>query len=235
VPKIERIRLYHYPASRSARARWALLETYGDAFEVQRVDLYAGEQYNAAYLERNPNHAVPMLEVTWTDGSASRMIESAAMVELLVDAHPDKALSPPPSPLSAERMDYLQMLHFGSTWMDMMLWQVRIHEHVLPAAERDARTAARYRAKFAREVEPQLRRRLERTPYICGDRFGGADIIIGHNVSWARGYRLCTDDVFRHYLSLLSKRAAFQQAFADAREFHVEPPPASPIATQFSG
>ncbi len=35
------------------------------------------------------------------------------------------------------------MLHFGSTGMDMMLWQMRIHEHVLPADQRDDRTIAR--------------------------------------------------------------------------------------------
>jgi len=41
--------------------------------------------------------------------------------------------------------------------MDMMLWQIRIHEHVLPEREKDARTAQRYMKKFASEVEPQLR------------------------------------------------------------------------------
>ncbi len=60
-----------------------------------------------------------------------RMLESAAMAAFRADAYPDTGPAPPPG-ASPERADYLQMLHFGSTWMDMMLWQVRVHEHVLP-------------------------------------------------------------------------------------------------------
>ena len=71
----------------------------------------------------------------------------------MADAYPAAGLAPPPGP-SPERADYLQMLHFGSTWMDMMLWQIRIHEHVLTADQRDDRTIVRYRHKFATEAEP---------------------------------------------------------------------------------
>jgi len=215
---ITKLKLYHFPAARSARARWALHETVGDDFEVQKVQLYSGEQYRDEYLKKNPNHNVPLLEVFMDDGSVHRMLESVAMVEWLVDAFPEKQLAPPTG-LSLDRADYLQMLHFGGTWMDMMLWQVRIHEHVLPTEQSDARTIDRYRKKFVQEVEPQLKERLGRTPYICGERFTGADIVIGHNVAWARGYQLCQDDVFRAYLSRISKRPAFLKAFADARDF----------------
>ena len=143
VPKrIERLKLYHYPASRSARVKWMLHEVVGDALEV-------------------------------------------AMVAFLADAYPEKGLAPL-SGASPARIDYLQMLHFGSTWMDMMRWQVRIHEHVLPNSERDPRTIARYRRKFTNEVEPQLARRLDAAPYVCGDVFTAADCVVGHSVAWAR-------------------------------------------------
>jgi len=154
----KKLKLYHYPATRSARARWALHETVGDDFEVETVQLYKGEQYQDAYLQRNPNHNVPLLEVTWEDGSVHRMLESAAMVQWLVDGFPEKGLAPPAS-LTPERADYLQMLHFGGGWMDMMLWQIRIHEHVLPSDQVDPRTIKRYREKFIREAEPQLKTR----------------------------------------------------------------------------
>ncbi len=219
---IEKLTLYHFPASRSARAMWALHETVGNRFEVKKVALYQGEQFAGAFLEKNPNHNVPVLEITLSDGTVHQMLESAAMVQWLVDAHPEKQLAPAASELSLQRADYLQMLHFGASWMDMMLWQIRIHEHVLPPSEADERTIARYRKKFASEVEPQLLQRLQKWQFICGDKFSGADIVIGHNVTWARGYRMCQDDLFRGYLSRLSKRPAFQQAFADAREFTPE-------------
>lgn len=231
--KITKLKLYHFPATRSARARWALHETVGEDFEVHKVQLYSGEQYRYEYLEKNPNHNVPLLEISMDDGSVHRMLESVAIVEWLVDAFPEKELSPSTG-LSLERADYLQMLHFGGTWMDMMLWQVRIHEHVLPSEQSDSRTIDRYRQKFVEEVEPQLKERLGRTPYICGENFSGADIVIGHNVTWARGYRLCQDDIFREYLSRISRRPAFLKAFEDARDFTPEIPNKDRM-TRFSG
>ena len=231
---IQHLKLYHFPASRSARVKWMLHEVVGDAFEVEKVALYEGAQYTPEFLQLNPNHGVPVLKITWEGGKTQRMIESAAIVGMLADAYPDKELAPPPG-ASPERADYLQMLHFGSTWIDMMLWQVRIHEHLLPRAERDPRTVARYRQKFTDEVEPQLARRLQASRYICGERFTAADCLIGHDVTWARGYGLCQDPLFRAYLSLVSKRPAFASAFADAHEFTPEIPRDRPIVGRFTG
>lgn len=232
--KIDRLKLYHHPATRSARVKWMLHEVVGDAFEVEKVALYDGVQYGADFLALNPNHCVPVLEITWEGGEVQRMIESAAMVAFLADAYPEKALAPPPV-ASPQRADYLQMLHFGATSMDVMLSQVRIHEHMLPAAQRDPRTVARYRSKFAQEAEPQLARRLEAAPYICGDAFTAADCLVAYDVFWARGYGLCRDEIFRRYLSTVSKRPAFASAFADAREFSPVVPEDKPLATLFTG
>ena len=52
---------------------------------------------------------------------------------------------------------------------------------------------------------------------------------------WARGYGLCKDDVFRGYLSRLSKRPAFVAAFADAREFVAAVSPEQALAARFTG
>lgn len=98
---------------------------------------------------------MPVLKITWESGETQCMMESAAMVAFVADAYPDQRPAPAPG-ASAERADYLQMLHFGSTWMDMMLWQIRAHEHLVTPTERDPRTVARYRRKMANEVEPQL-------------------------------------------------------------------------------
>jgi glutathione S-transferase len=231
---IRNLKLYHYPATRSARVKWMLHEVVGDAFEVEKVALYEGAQYGAEFLRINPNHNVPVLQVTWATGEVQYLLESAAIVEFLADGYPAIGLAPPPG-LSRARADYLHMLHFGSTWMDMMLWQIRIHEHVLPEAERDARTIARYRRKFVEEVEPQLLQRLERGPFICGDTFTAADCVVGHSVFWARGYGLARDEAFRSYISRLSKRPAFRAAFADVGDFTPAVPQDKPLAGQFTG
>ena len=230
----KKIKLYHYPSSRSARVYWALHETVGDNFEVEVVPLYDGEQYKESYLLKNPNHCVPLLEITLESGETKSMIESGAMVEWLIDAFPEKNLAPL-AKADFSRADYLQMLHFGSTWMDMMLWQIRIHEHMLPVSERDQRTIDRYRSKFVNEIEPQIKERLDKSPYICGDLFSGADCIIASNVMWARGYGLCADEVFRGYLSRVSKREAFIKAYADAHDFSAEIPEGKAIISRFTG
>lgn len=231
---IERLKLYHYPASRSARVKWMLHELLGDDFAVEVVPMYDAAQYRPEFLKLNPNHNLPVLEITWDTGRVQHMLESAAMVAFLADAYPARQLAPPPG-ATPERADYLQMLHFGATWMDMMLWQIRVHEHLLPAAERDPRTVGRYRAKVASEVEPQLAARLEATPYICGDTFTAADCLICYNVFWARGYGMCRGEPFKRYLGMLSERPAFESAFADVSQFSIEIPPGKPLAAHFTG
>lgn len=211
---IDRIKLFHFPGSRSARVRWALHETIGDDFEVETLKLLKGEQYSPEFLAINPNHAVPALEISLSDGSCLHWIESTALVEWLVEAHPEKGLAPA-FDLPLARVDYLQMLHFAGSSMDMMLWQVRLHEHLLGAEEADDRTVQRYRDKLRLEVEPQLAGRLSRHDYICGDSFSAADIVMGHNVFWARAYKLCQDQVFKTYLQRLSSRPSYIKAFAD--------------------
>jgi glutathione S-transferase len=215
---IAHLKLYHFPMTRSARVLWALHETTPGGFEIQPIELHRGEQYAPAYLALNPNHNVPLLEINWDDGRVQTMIESGAIVGFLADAFPEVAIAPPPG-ASVERADYLQMLQFGATQLDMMLWQVRIHEHILADDQSDARTIARYRAKFETEGEPQLRRRLERGGFICGEAFTAADCIIGHDVGWARLYGLCQDPVFAAYLARLAERPAYAAAFADVAHF----------------
>ena len=83
---IPRFKLYHYQATRSARVKWMLHEVVDDE-----------------YLEKNPNHCVPTLEITTPDGRSMHMIESGAMVTFLADAFPDKGLAPPSSGLRARR------------------------------------------------------------------------------------------------------------------------------------
>jgi glutathione S-transferase len=232
----KRLKLYHYPATRSARVKWLLHELLDDDFDVEVVPLYDGVQYDEEYLRKNPNHNVPALEITLQNGESQFMLESGAMVSLLADLFPDKNLAPTPNIFSPARADYLQMLHFGTSWMDMMLWQIRVHTHLL-GPDSDPKTIARYNHKFTQEVEPQLLLRLEDTGYVCGETFSAVDCVMGQNVLWARAYGLCQPPAFAEYLERLSQRAAFAKAYADMGEFSLAPPPdrASTLAGKFTG
>ncbi len=220
---IKRIKLYHFPTSRSARVKWLLHELLDEDFDTEVMALYEGAQYQPEFLQRNPNHAVPMLEITQDNGDVFTMIESGAMISLLADAYAEKGLAPPAAGFSTARADYLQMLHFGASWMDMMLWQLRLHRDLLPADQRDAATVSRYLEKFSQEVEPQLTARLESGAFICGERFTAADCVMGQNINWARSYDLCSDTVFSNYLQALGERPAYRAAYADRAQFTASP------------
>ncbi|NQZ06087.1 MAG: glutathione S-transferase family protein [Algicola sp.] len=232
---IEKFKLYHYPATRSARVKWMLHEVLEDDFEVKVVDLYQGVQYQDDFVAKNPNHNVPVLEMIDADGNCQTMLESGAMVALLADMFPQKQLAPLADEQPLARADYLHMMYFGASWMDMILWQLRMHKHLLPEADRDSKTFDRYTDKFTNEIEPQLKARLEKAPYICGEKFTAADCIIAHNVMWARGYGLCQDGIFGQYLSVVSKRPGFMRGFADAKQFQLEVPEGSDLNKLVTG
>ncbi len=232
--RIERFKLYHYPATRSARALWALYETTDRPVEIETVDLYGGAQYSSDYVAKNPNHNVPALDIFWSDGRMTSMVESAAIAAFLGDAYPEKQLAPP-SAATPERADYQKMLFLAAAQIDMTLWQIRMHEHILPKAESSPALIARYRRKFEAEGAPQILERIAQGGFICGEAFTLADCVYGHIVTWARGYGLAQDDAFRGYLSRLSKRPAFLKAFADARQFNLQPPENSAMQQRFTG
>jgi glutathione S-transferase len=216
--QIKSIKLYHYPLSRSVRTKWMLHEVLGEEFEVERVPLLQGGQFSEAFLDKNPNHGVPVLDVIYSDSTTQSLFESGAQLIWLADSYSEKGLAPALDDVRG-RADYLQMMHFGGSWMDMMLWQIRLNEDLLPKKVRSPALAQFNRDKLKNEVEPQLERRLGEHDYICGDHFTAADCMIGHNVGWARAYGLCLAPVFDAYHSRLAKREAFKLAYADADSF----------------
>lgn len=214
--KIKHITLHHYPLSRSVRVKWLLHEMFGEDFTVKRVALRQGAQFQSDFLAKNPNHAVPVLEVNYENGSEQIILESMAMLIWLADQDP--RFAPSPEDLRA-RANYLEIMALGGSWMDQMLWNIRLHETILPKQARNADFAQFNRDKIQNEITPQLLRRLENSIYICGDHFSAADCMIGHNLNWARAYGLCINPVFKAYFKRLATRPAFELAFSDAKEF----------------
>ena len=213
---ISHIKLFHYPLSRSARVKWLLHEMRGENFETVRVALRQGEQFTPEFLEKNPSHGVPVLDVTYADGAQQTITESLAIMMWLADQ--DDRFAPSPKTLR-ERADYLQMMALGGSWMDQMLWNIRLHETILPKAARNQGFADFNRDKIKNEIAPQLSARLEQQDYICGDQFSAADCMTAYNINWAGAYGLCRTDAFKSYMSRMKARPAFQMAFADAKEF----------------
>ncbi len=216
--QISSVKLYHYPLSRSARVKFLLHEIFGEDFETIHMDMMKGAGHAPDFLAKNPNHAVPVLDVTYDDGTQQTMIESGAMIVWLADQYPDTSLAPSPDNTKA-RANYLQMIFFGSAHMDTALWEIRMNETLLPKGVRSQSVADYYRSKLENEIAPQLEARLKAHKYICGDEFTAADCIMAQNINWAGAYGYCSSKAFKAYMLRLAKRPAFQQAYADRDQF----------------
>ena len=167
---------------------------------------------------------MPVLEIRWASAETTTHARKRRYGSVPRQRLPDKGLAPPANALSPARADYLQMLHFGGSWIDMMLWQIRIHEHLLRRDQSDGRTIQRYRSKLVNEVDRNCCSGLRLPNLSAGLRSPLPTRVIGHNVAWARRYGLCQDELFGSYISRLARREGFRKAFADAQNFSLSLP-----------
>mmetsp|Transcript_70012 Transcript_70012/g.130892 ORF Transcript_70012/g.130892 Transcript_70012/m.130892 type:complete len:227 (-) Transcript_70012:125-805(-) len=217
------VKLYHYPLTRSVRVLW-LLHELGDklTFTTQRLELMKGEGYSSEFMMLNPNHAVPVVTFQDHTGQEVVMFESCAIMEYLTEAFAAGELAPPVG-VTKERADYQKWLWFAGSWMDQLLWQLRQHHPggILPPADRDERVVDRTKAKWVKEVEPQIIQQLEATgsKFILGEQFTAADIVTGHCLRWSGAYGLSKQEPLKDYLKRLAERPAWKAAYADADQF----------------
>ncbi len=83
------LRLHNFPMSPNGRKILALAIELGIEIEPVMVDMMKGAHKEPAYLAKNPNGKVPMLE---EDGW--HLWESAAIMQYLADKKPEKGLYP---------------------------------------------------------------------------------------------------------------------------------------------
>jgi glutathione S-transferase len=105
--------LYYSPGVASLAVHWMLIEL-GVAFEAKLVDIDAGAQRSPEYLRINPSGRVPTLVIDDVPRG-----ESAALLMLLAERHPDKKFAPPPG--SPTRADWLEtMIYLANTVLPAM-------------------------------------------------------------------------------------------------------------------
>ncbi len=81
--------LYWAPGAASLCVHWMLIEL-GEPHELKKLDLEAGDHRKADYLRLNPNGLVPTLVV-----EGKPLYESAALLMLLAERHPQAGFAPP--------------------------------------------------------------------------------------------------------------------------------------------
>ena len=192
------MKLYYWPRTRAFRALWMLEET-GCDYELVPVDIRNGDQRTPAFRDINPLMKIPAIE----DGPVT-MAESAAILMYLADKHPQTKLAPDSA--DPKRGRFLQWLFFGAACLEPAM------------AERFAgskpNTFSFGWGDFTR-VTQALQDELARGPWILGDQFTAADIMLGDGARIAVEAGLWERrPPISDYLDRIAARPGFQRALA---------------------
>jgi len=169
--------LYYAPGAASMAVHWMLIEA-AVPFEAVLVDIEAGAQRDQNYLRLNPEGRVPTLIV---DGLPHR--ESAALLMLLAERHPESMLMP--SPQASERADWLEMmLYLSNTLLPAM------RDWFYAAEDGDPGGAAAVTALAQRRIESAwsaLDARLgDKNLWLVGNHLSTVDLLAMMLMRWSR-------------------------------------------------
>jgi glutathione S-transferase len=204
VAEDRRMKLYYFPMTRAARARW-MLEELGAAYELVRVDLSKGEQKSAEYRKIHPHGVVPAL----VDGDVT-IFESSAICLYLADKFAEKGLAPPLG--SAARGLYYQWMVYAIATAEPPVLKVFLNTVRRPEPERSPKEAEEGRAQF-REVAEVVSAALGDRQFLVGDRFSAADVMIGSICGWSSRLGLIEGfGKLEAYVTRLTERPAYRRS-----------------------
>jgi glutathione S-transferase len=204
--------LYHIAPSRSSIVLWTL-EEIGEPYDVHLLNFKGGEHHEAAYLAINPMGKAPAL-----DHRGVIITEGAAICCYLAETFPQAGLQVPPG--DARRAGYLKWLFFSGSCLDpAMVDKMSGRE---PAPPHMAGWG-----DFERVIGV-ITTALAKGPYLLGDQFTAADIVIGAGLHWGLMFGIVPQNPeILAYTARLQDRPAFKrmterdEAFAAA----AAPPP----------
>ena len=159
---------YHAPGTRSGSVRW-LLEELGVPYEQRLVDIRADGGAPETYRAIQPSKKVPAIV---HDGVAIH--ERAAIFAYLCDAYPQAGLAPPIG--DPRRGPYLSWLVYNDAVIDPVL-----------AAKFSGWTYEKLGVSFGafEDMVAHLEATLSRTPFLTGDTFTAADMLVGGGINFA--------------------------------------------------
>jgi glutathione S-transferase len=191
------MKLYEFAPTRSIRARW-MLQELGIEFESESIDLAAGRQRTAEFLEINPAGKVPAL----VDGDVV-LSESVAIVLYLAEKYADRGFVPADL---RQRAEMYRWLLFTVTELEQPLWRIARHTTLYPEHERLPGDALLARREFA-SMADVLERHLTGRTFVVADRVTAADFVVAYTLDWANEVRLLDEHpILRAYLDRLYAR-----------------------------
>ncbi len=199
------MKLYHCSKTRSVRVLW-LLEELGLDYELETLDFDPRVLNGPDYLPINPFGTVPAL----VDGDLT-LLESGAIIQYLLARYGDGVLQPDPD--DSAFGPYLQWLHFGEGTLMVPIAHIATHTFKLPEGERDPREVERGKKCLTRYAAVLDKELVER-PYLAGDEFTAADIVVGYAVLLMKLFHVMPDGNphLAAWFERLKQRPAFQFA-----------------------
>ena len=201
--RLDPITLYYSPQTRATGTR-VLLEELGAPYDLQVLNMKAGEQRQPAYLAINPLGKVPAIR----HGDAL-VTEQVAIYIYLADLFPGAGLTPALD--DPRRGPYLRWIaYYGSSFEPAVIDRFMKHAPApvtqSPYADYDSMLGA-------------LETQLAEGPYLFGDRITAADILWGVALSWTMMFGVVPKkDVFVRYAERITARPAFQRISAEDAE-----------------
>lgn len=169
--------LYYSPGAASLAVHWMLIEL-GVPFELRLVDIDTGAQRAPDYLRLNPSGRVPTLVIEGVP-----YVESAALLMLLSERHPQAMLAPAVG--APDRAKWLeQMIYLANTVLPAM------RDWFYAAQDGGSSGADVVKALAQRRIEHAWDRLdgvlLADTHYIVGNRVSTVDFLAVMLMRWSR-------------------------------------------------
>ncbi|MCM5682242.1 glutathione S-transferase family protein [Schlegelella sp. S2-27] len=162
------LKLYFNPQSRAAIAKW-MLDEAGAEYELVHVDLQKREHKTPEYLRINPAGKLPAL----VDGD-THVFEGAAVCLYVAEQYPQARLAPAVG--APERGRFLSLMVYSTSQLEPSMGDT-----LLKLPHHPARGWTDFEA--AQDV---VERELGDGPYLFGDWFTAADVMIGSMFIWKR-------------------------------------------------
>ena len=196
--------LYHAAPSRSSVVLW-MLEELGQPYDLKLLSLKQGDNLKPDYLAINPMGKVPALK-----HGDTIITELAAICTYLADEFPQARLNVPIG--TPRRGVYLKWLFFGPGCLEPA-----VIDRAAPRME-EARRAMLGYGDFDTTMNV-LAKAVEKGPWLMGERFTAADVVIGANIRWGMIFKMIPErKEFADYAARIAARPAAQRAEAKDKE-----------------